>query len=105
MYFGFCSKKRVGTTHMDKVVFMNLQTSTETSSQKAGYQVHDQLGDGCEVQFPVRMHSKVKWEHTVFIKDEENGTIAPKNRSFEEVCVICLLKQRVTTMYMYLFLH
>lgn len=55
---------------------------------------HDRLGDGCEVKFPVRMHSRVKWADTTYIKEEETDLIVPKKKTFEEVCTVWLLKQR-----------
>ena len=59
------------------------------------YRVHDKLGDGCEVQFPIRLQSRLKWAQTVFIRDDQSGQIHPKNKTFEEVCVIWLVKQRM----------
>ena len=55
--------------------------------------MHDKLGDGCEVQFPVRLHSRLKWGQTVYIQDDKSGEIHPKN--FEEVCLIWLVEQRI----------
>lgn len=59
------------------------------------HRVHDTLGDGCEVQFPVRLHSRLKWGQTVYIQDDKSGEIHPKNKYFEEVCLIWLVKQRI----------
>ena len=33
---------------------------------KEWYRVYDKQGDGCEVEFPVRMVCQVKWEPTVY---------------------------------------
>ena len=54
--------------------------------------VHDRLGDGCTVDFPIRMYSWVKWSSTVYTC--ENGGISPKNKHFVEVCTLWLIKMR-----------
>ena len=58
------------------------------------YKVHDKLGDGCEVEFPLRMVSKLKWSSTVYITSNESGTVHPKNKHFDEVCTIWIAKKR-----------
>ena len=58
------------------------------------YRVHDRLGDGCKVEFPVRMQIKVKWSPTVYIKNEETAMVLPKKKHFDEVCVVWITKQR-----------
>ena len=57
------------------------------------YRVHDRLGDGCRVEFPLRMVSTVKWSPTVYVNNEERG-IVPKKRHFDEVCMVWIIKQR-----------
>lgn len=59
------------------------------------HRAHDRLGDGCEVQFPVRLHGQLKWAQTVYIKDSDSGEVTPKNKNFEEVCIVWLVKQRM----------
>ena len=54
---------------------------------------HDKLGDGCTIDFPIRLHSKLKWSTRTFIK-QDDGTVMPKARSFEEVLVVNLVKKR-----------
>ena len=54
---------------------------------------HDKLGDGCTIDFPIRLHSKLKWSSRTFIK-QDDGTVMPKARSFEEVLVVNLVKKR-----------
>ena len=51
------------------------------------------LGDGCTIDFPIRLHSKLKWSPRSFIK-QDDGTVMPKARSFEEVLVVNLVKKR-----------
>ena len=31
----------------------------------------DKLGDGCTIDFPIRLHSKLKWSPTTFIKQDD----------------------------------
>ena len=54
---------------------------------------HDKLGDGCTIDFPIRLHSKLKWSLRSFIK-QDDGTVMPKARSFEEVFVVNVVKKR-----------
>lgn len=60
---------------------------------KDWYITYDKLGHGCEVEFPVRMYSKLKWSPMFFTYDTTSG-VFPKNRHFEEVCVIGICKKR-----------
>ena len=62
---------------------------------------HDKLGDGCTIDFPIRLHSKLKWSSRTFIK-QDDGTVMPKARSFEEVLVVNLVKKDVRNMLMVL---
>ena len=49
------------------------------------------ISDGYTIDFPIRLHSKLKWSS--FIK-QDDGTVMPKARSFEEVLVVNLVKKR-----------
>ena len=55
--------------------------------------VHDHLGDGCEVDFPIRLHSKLRWSSVVYHKSED-GTLTRKLQSFTEVLVVNVVKKR-----------
>lgn len=57
------------------------------------YIVHNHLGDGCEVDFPIRLHSKLRWSPVVYHKGED-GTLTTKMRSFTEVLVVNVVKKR-----------
>ena len=35
------------------------------------YKCHDKLGDGCTIEFPIRLHSKLKWSSMTFIKQDD----------------------------------
>ena len=54
--------------------------------------VHDTLGDGCELDFPVRMYNQVKWSPTVYSCSESG--IIPKKRHYEEICTLWVVKNR-----------
>ena len=48
---------------------------------KEWYRVFDKQGDGCEVEFPVRMVCQVKWEPTVYNCDSgAGGAVTPKKK-------------------------
>ncbi|KAL5484333.1 hypothetical protein EMCRGX_G020807 [Ephydatia muelleri] len=55
--------------------------------------VHDHLGDGCQVDFPIRLHSKLRWSSVVYHKSED-GTLTRKLQSFTEVLVVNVVKKR-----------
>ena len=59
------------------------------------HKIYDNLGDGCQVKFPIRIHNKLKWETTVYIRDEATDQLIKKKKSFEEVCTVWLLKERI----------
>ena len=55
--------------------------------------VYDKLGNGCKVDFPVRLDSKLKWSPTVYDK-LSNGTVVVKEKIFSEILVVTLVKKR-----------
>ena len=56
---------------------------------------HDKLGDGCTIDFPIRLDSKLKWSLRYLIK-QDDGTVMPKaRRSFEEVLVINVVTKKM----------
>jgi len=54
--------------------------------------VHDKLGNGCTVDFPVRLESRLKWTPTVYDK-LSNGTVVVREKLFSEVLVVTLVKK------------
>ena len=58
------------------------------------YRLQDRLGDGCKIDFPVRLFCKVKWSPTVYVSSEERTVVLPKKKYFEEVCMVWIAKQR-----------
>ena len=45
------------------------------------WEVYDRLGDGCQVDFPIRMHSKLRWSPIVYTQGED-GMLLHKQQSF-----------------------
>ena len=54
------------------------------------YIAYDRLGDGCAIDFPIRLQSKIRWSPKVFNAD---GTV--KHRIFSEIICITLVKTRI----------
>ena len=54
--------------------------------------VYDRLGDGCQVDFPIRMHSKLRWSPIVYTQGED-GVLVHKQQSFSEVVVLNVVKK------------
>lgn len=54
--------------------------------------VYDKLADGCTVDFPIRLESKLKWSPTMYDKVDDT-TVSPKCRYFTEVLVVTLVKK------------
>ena len=50
---------------------------------------YDKLGDGCKIDFPIRLESKIKWSSKVFCC---NGSVKPK--VFTEMIYVTLVKSR-----------
>ena len=51
--------------------------------------VYDKLGDGCRVDFPIRLESKIKWSSVVYNSD---GSVKP--RVFTEMISVTIVKSR-----------
>ena len=60
---------------------------------KDWHRAHDRLGDGCKVEFPLHMASKVKWSPTVYVRDER-GAVLPKKKKCDELVTVWIVKQR-----------
>ena len=57
------------------------------------YRCYDKLGNGCEIDFPVRLHSKISWSALVYDKLPD-GQLQPKSRNYQEFVVVTLVKKR-----------
>ena len=49
------------------------------------------VGNGCSVEFPLCMHSKIEWSPVVYSKGS-SGALYPKNKTYEEVCSLYICK-------------
>ena len=49
------------------------------------------VGDGCRIDFPVCMYSKVRWYPVVYGKNAD-GEVEAKKRNFEEICYVSVKK-------------
>ena len=47
----------------------------------------DRLGDGCTIDSPICMYSKVRWYPVVYGKYAD-GVVQAKKRNFEEICYV-----------------
>ena len=57
------------------------------------YRCYDRLGDGCTVQFPMRMYSRILWSPVAYLKGVDD-VVTPKKRSFKEICNVWISKTR-----------
>ncbi len=57
------------------------------------YVVYDKLGNGCRIDFPVRLNSRVNRTTVVYNKIED-GSLVPKPRAFTEMISVNLVKSR-----------
>ena len=72
----------------------NLEDFDTSFFPKDWYKVCDRLGDGCQVEFPVRLLSRVKWAETVYFRETDADQIVPKQKRFKEVLTAWILKKR-----------
>ena len=58
------------------------------------YRRYNRLGDGCEVEFPMQLHSYLKWTSQGFSKaPDDPSTIVQKGSIFTEMLCIKLVKR------------
>ena len=69
-------------------LFYDLEDFDKTYFYDDWYVVYDKLGDGCKVDFPIRLDSKIKWSTQVF----STGSVKP--RVFTEMIYVTLVKSR-----------
>ena len=55
------------------------------------YRVCDKFGDGCQVEFPVRMVSRLKWAKTIYTN---NGDVIEPKKKYFDICLVWIVKQR-----------
>ena len=52
--------------HMEEDWFYYLEEFNSTYFSDNWYIVYDKLGDGCKVDFPIRLESKIRWSSVVY---------------------------------------
>ena len=75
-------------------LFYDLSAFSSTYFPSDWHVVYNRLGDGCRVDFPLRLQSKLKRSSKVYIKDTTNGNMSLKPRTFTEVVCVKLVKCR-----------
>ena len=73
--------------------FYGLEDFGSTYFPAGWHVVYDRLGDGCRIDFPIRLESKLKWSTTLYSK-QEDGTLVPKPKTFTEMICVSLVKVR-----------
>ena len=57
------------------------------------YKCYNKLGNGCVIEFPVQLATRIKWSPMAYCKSHD-GALAPKGRSFSEIVTVTLVKKR-----------
>ena len=70
-------------------LFYDVEDFDATYFDDNWYVAYDRLGDGCCVDFPIRLECKIRWSPTVFNSD---GSAKPK--VFNEIISVTLVKNR-----------
>ena len=85
--FLFSGKGR--TPPSGRGLFYDLKDFDTTYFSDNWHIVYDKLGDGCCVEFPLRLESRIKWSAVVYNSD---GSSKPK--LFNEMISVTLVKTR-----------
>ena len=70
-------------------LFYDLDDFNKTYFKDNWYIAYDKLGDGCSIDFPIRLDSKIRWSPKVFNLD---ATVKP--RIYSEIVCVTLVKIR-----------
>ena len=90
MYLDFYLMIWEGHLQQDEDYFMTWMTLIELILVIIGmYIVYDKLGDGCRIDFPVRLESRIKWSGVIYNSD---GSAKP--RVFIEMISVTIVKSR-----------
>ena len=71
-------------------LFYDMNDFDTTYFKDDWYLAYDRLGDGCTIDFPIRLESKIRWSPKVYNAD---GTV--KSRIFSEIICVTLVKVRI----------
>ena len=74
-------------------LFYDLNSFSTTYFPVDWHVVYNKLGDGCRIDFPVRLESKLKWSSKVYVRDT-SGNLVLKPRTFTEMVYVRLVKCR-----------
>lgn len=91
--FNFIFSGKGTTPPTGRGTFYELEDFGSTYFPAGWHVVYDRLGDGCGIDFPVRLESKLKWSTTLYSK-QEDGTLLPKPKTFIEMIYVSLVKVR-----------
>ena len=70
-------------------MFYYLEEFNNTYFSDNWYIVYDKLGDGCKVDFIIRLESKIRWSSVVYNSD---GSVKP--RVFTEIISVTVVNSR-----------
>ena len=70
-------------------LFCNIEDFDGTYFENDWYVAYDRLGDGCSVDFPIKLESKIRWSPIVY-----NSDGSTKSRIFNEIISVILVKKR-----------
>lgn len=91
--FNFLFKNKGRAPPAGRGLFYDLSSFSTTYFPVDWHVVYDKLGDGCRVDFPVRLESKLKWSNKAYTKDT-SGNLELKPRTFTEMIYVKLVKCR-----------
>ena len=83
------STAKEGLPKVEEDYFYELEDFNTTYFSGDWHVVFDKLGDGCKVDFPLRIENKLKWSSLVYNFD---GSV--KSRIFTEMISVTIVKSR-----------
>ena len=87
--FRFLFKGKGRTPPTGRGLYYDLDDFDSTYFCADWYKTYDKLGDGCCLEFPVRLESRLKWSSTVY-----SSSRSVKPRIFTEMIYVTLVKSR-----------
>lgn len=87
--FRFLFNGKGKNTPTGRGLFYDLEDFDTTYFCDNWYVAYDRLGDGCCIDFPVKIESKIKWSSLVYNSDGSS-----KPRIFSEIISVTLVKRR-----------
>ena len=91
--FNFLFKGKGRTPPAGHGLFYDLSSFSTTYFPVDWHVIYNKLGDGCRIDFPVRLESKLKWSSEVYVRDT-SGNLVLKPRTFTEMVYVRLVKCR-----------